>query len=382
MVRGDLRVIERCWLHIGTGKTGSTSTQNYLAYNRDALLANGYLFPRAPGAGNHHALMAYALDDAIIDSTRKKLGLVGADRLAAFRRNFPAALRAETARSGATDLILSNEMLALHLRTPSAIERLRDLCDGLAAHTKVIVYIRNQVDFLAGIYMTSVGGGNARDLDPQWVRGADYAEMLARWSAVFGRQNMIVRRYERRDFPGGDVRRDFSAQLGIDADRLVTTSRQRNRSLDAESVAFVRAYNRSVPAALAGPLAPLRFAMVAVLERRRGGTRFGISSGLAAKIEDTFRASNAKVAAEYFPSLAEPLFSPPRCVDDTGADKTVRWPTMLGIAFTLPPFGVYLFAARLVRLAVERWRYRPHSRRPIAATKGTGSDLSSGERAA
>ncbi|MGH6876239.1 MAG: hypothetical protein ACREHV_02550, partial [Rhizomicrobium sp.] len=63
-------MLSRCWLHIGTGKTGTTSIQHHLARNRRALLAQGYLYAMAPGSGNHHALSAFALEDEKIDAAR------------------------------------------------------------------------------------------------------------------------------------------------------------------------------------------------------------------------------------------------------------------------------------------------------------------------
>src|SRR5436189_3975572 len=49
-----------CFLHIGTGKTGTTSIQRFMTGNRDALRARGYLFPHAPGNGRQQVLTLYA----------------------------------------------------------------------------------------------------------------------------------------------------------------------------------------------------------------------------------------------------------------------------------------------------------------------------------
>lgn len=343
----------RCWLHIGTGKTGTTTLQHYLARNRNILLAQGFLYPRAPGSRNHHALTAFALDDNKLDETRKRLNLLNAERLATFRRELPNAVEAEMARGNCSNLILSNEVLSARVGTQTEVARIKSLCDRLAASTKVIVYLRNQVDFMVGIYTTSLAGGNTRDFEHAWMmRIADYHAMLARWSAVFGRENIIVRRYERDSLSDGDARVDFAQLLALDASRLVVT-RDLNQSLDAESIAFLRAFNHRVPGALAPRIAPVRSAIVAVLGKRRGGTRFTIPRTLAIRIEDSFKESNAQVAREYFSALLGPLFSPPSCAGDGAGD--VGPAAMFGIAATIVPMGIYWWLARWFRFARAAW---------------------------
>jgi hypothetical protein len=346
-------MLSRCWLHIGTGKTGTTSIQHHLARNRKKLLAQGYLYPVAPGPGNHHALSAFALDDGKIDGARARLGIVDAISLERLRREFPSRLESEIAGKGVPNLILSNEVLAVRLRTAAEIGRLKHLCDRIAANTKVIIYVRNQIDYLVGIYTTAVMDGNPMDFDPiRWARQADYAELLARWTSVFERDDVVVRRYERADFPDGDVRKDFLRQLGIEPATLART-RYLNQSLDAESILFVRALNRRVPIVLAKPL---RYLAVAVLSKRRGRKRFAISQTLASQIADTFRASNAQVAAQYFPLMPLALFSPPSCVDADGTDKPLPWNKALRIAATLAPLALFWSCISLTRRTAEKWR--------------------------
>jgi hypothetical protein len=230
------------------------------------------------------------------------------------------------------------------------VRRIKALCDALAEETKVIVYLRNQVDYLVGLYTTSVEDGNARDFDLARARGADYAVMLERWSAVFGRDNIVVRRYEKDDFPNGDIRKDFTRALEIDTETL-TDTRDLNNSLDAESIAFLRGFNRRVPAALANQAAALRIGIAAVLRRRRGGTKFVIPRDLASRIEVMFRASNAQVAADYFPSLASPLFSPPSYA---GELRRAGAAPLLCIAVMLVPLALYRAFVWLFRRGTHR----------------------------
>ena len=308
-------MIAQCWLHIGTEKTGSTSIQTFLAENRPALRVRGWLYPRTTGIRAHHDLVAYSLDDERDDDIRRaKEGEQFS--LDAFRRHLIESLENEIAASGASTLALSNERLATRLLRPTEIARIKGLCDRFAQKTRVIVYLRNQPDFLVSRYTNVIWEGGTRDFD---FRGrtaiADYGLLLDRWGHAFGKENLFVRRFEPADFPDGDLIADFTRSVGLDARGLPTPPRT-NPSLDAKSLAFLRGLNRRLPRALAGRIQPIRSATVRVLQRRRGRTRFVIPRVEAERIEAAYREPNERVAADYFGSRFCPLFSPSVLVSD------------------------------------------------------------------
>ncbi|HLY04666.1 MAG TPA: hypothetical protein VKR31_02860 [Rhizomicrobium sp.] len=340
-------------MHIGTEKTGSTSVQTFFAQNRAALLAHGWLYPETPGLLAHHSLLAYGLDDGRNDNARRIAGVGKRISLDAFRRQVIRSLDAEIAASGASTLVLSNERLATRLRLPAGVARLKALCDRLARTTKVIVYLRNQADFFASRHTNVIWEGGTRDLDfPGPLPIADYALLLDRWSDVFGKQNLVVRRFEPGDFPAGDLIADFAQVTGLDTRGLQMPARA-NPSLDAESLAFLRTLNCRLPYDPAGRVQSFRNRIVRVLQRRRGGTRFTIPHQLATRIEDAYRDSNERVSTDYFDCRYRPLFSPPVLVSDTpvphriGAIAAIR---MCGLIATgLLRDGFIWGARRLLR---------------------------------
>jgi len=303
-------MISQCWLHIGTEKTGSTSIQAFLAQNRPVLLSRGWLYPNSAGRTKQYSLAAFALDDHRSDRVRRLLGAgqrLGVDE---FRRRLSDSLKAEAAASGARAMVLSSELLSTQLRRPGEIAHLKSLCDALAQETKVVVYLRNQADFLVSRYTNVIWEGGTADFGFRARAAiADYALLLERWSHVFGRTNMIVRRFEPMQFVGDDVVEDFAQTIGLDMRGLRRPARS-NPSLDAQSLAFLRAVNRQLPPHVAKHVDRFRGALVRVLQRR-GGTKFVITRALAERIESAYRDSNARVSAEYFGSRSQPLFSPP-----------------------------------------------------------------------
>lgn len=346
-------MIAQCWLHIGTEKTGTTSIQNFFAQNRTALRARGWLYPRTPGIRAHHDLVAYSVDD------EHDTGL-GADAdekclRHAFRHQLIETLGAEIAASGASTLVLSNERLATRLRQATEIARIKGLCDQLAQNTRVVVFLRNQVDFLASRYTNVVWEGGTDDFAFRARTAlADYKLLLDRWSQAFGKENLVVRRFEPADFCDGDLIADFARTIGLELAGLDVPPRA-NPSLDAQSLAFLRGINRRLPHGLSDRVRPLRSAAVRVLQRRRGSKRFAISRAEAERIEAAYSESNARVADEYFGSRFRPLFSPAALVckgdgprrDRVGPFAAIRIAGFLAIGLLRD--GLFWAARRLLR---------------------------------
>jgi hypothetical protein len=306
-------MIARCWLHIGVEKTGTTSIQSFLAANRAVLLGKGRLYPVAPGRVSHLGLVAFALDDDRIEGSRKAFGLTGAAQIANFRDRLVRELEQEIAASGASEIIFSSELLSSRLRSRAELARIKSLCARIAGQTKIILYLRNQADFLVSRYTTVIQHGGRDEFRLGWAAVADYTLLLARWAGAFGHENLIVRRFEPANFVNEDLLADFATTLGLEPGELELVPRY-NESLDVESLAFMRAINRRVPRRFADRIMPLRAAAVTVLQRRRGGTRFVIPPALADRIQARFRASNDRVSAEYFGGRFQPLFPPPALV--------------------------------------------------------------------
>src|SRR5947208_827712 len=134
-------MIAQCWLHIGIEKTGTTSIQEFLALNREALLEKGFLYPVAPGRSNHIGLACFALEDEKHDSIRRTLGIATQAQLARYRSRLLVQTDKEIEASTASFLIFSNEHLSSRLRTHSEVHRLKLFCDRIAARTIVVVYL-------------------------------------------------------------------------------------------------------------------------------------------------------------------------------------------------------------------------------------------------
>lgn len=90
-------------LHIGTGKTATTTIQAFLSMNRAALREQSILFPASLGERNNRKLPAMVVDDDFIDDFFKVNHLLSAqDRHAAkiiWQQSFSEELERNKARN-------------------------------------------------------------------------------------------------------------------------------------------------------------------------------------------------------------------------------------------------------------------------------------------
>lgn len=217
----------KLYLHIGTGKAGSTTIQRY--FGTDKTLPFGYDQIEAFGLSNASKIaMAVGTDIARrfwIEETGQ-LTPAEMDRIAA--ELWPAA-EAELARSDSTHFVASSEYIISHYGFDrSAIEALKQALDRLFDEVVLVLYLRNQLDFLKSFYAQSVKSlmrstksyrefvASVDDIRFLW----DYAALLDLWADVFGADKLRIAVFDRRNFRDGDLIRDFLTRIDVSEDFL------------------------------------------------------------------------------------------------------------------------------------------------------------------
>lgn len=233
-------------LHIGTGKTGSTTLQNVLGRSRAALVGGGTLYPRAFGRTRHLGFGFFVLPDAQLVRSPEWIRAGNADKdPREFRRRVRRQLRREITPD-VHRLLISDE--ALYRRNEATVARVRKFAEARGGSTRVVVYLRRQDDHLASNYQQVVkGGGIARMAE--WAATEplsmyDYHRHLARWRDHLGPATFVVRTFEPDRFLRGSLVADFldAAGLEVEEDELARAER-RNESLCAEAVEVLRVLN-------------------------------------------------------------------------------------------------------------------------------------------
>lgn len=315
-------------LHIGTGKTGTTSIQTFLHANRRRLADLGFLYPRTPGKTRHARISLSVLPEESVERA-PAWHRQGYTSHPDFREEVHSSLRAELAEAGLPRAILSDE--ALFGAKPVALERLRELTDDIARSLRLVLYLRRQDDHVASRYQQVVKVGETRRLVERVqalnLRGFyDYRAKLDRWQKAIEPTTIVVRRFERESFVAGSLHQDFLDAAGVDAraDELRQVT-QLNESLDAESVELLRILNLfrvQHHGATAGQIDNR-----ALIERLRSVTAAdpGPTLTLPPDMQDAFMArweeSNRAVAREFLGEPSGELFRTARKTSNTTSDQ-------------------------------------------------------------
>lgn len=249
-------------LHIGTEKTGSTAIQEYLHVNRARLLEDhGVLVPSSTGLRNATRLAAACQNHEAMDDLRRKYALHTREALDAFRKELIQSLTDEIATAQPQRLIISSEHLSSRLRQDEDIEALHRILTPLAETVRIIVYLRRQDALWRSAYSTAVKSGSMRVFSYPEAgterHDLHYDRLLDRWSGLFGDASLLVRVFERGQLEAGDVVTDFCQACDI-PDDLERTDARDNRSLDAETIDFLRRMNAHLPKFVDDRVNPLR----------------------------------------------------------------------------------------------------------------------------
>lgn len=311
-------------VHIGTGKTGTSSLQFFMRDNRQRLLQLGHLYPQSPGRARHGRLSLFVKSDEEVLSapnwSRQK-----ESNPAAFRKAFRRRLFSEIEDSGVSRVILSDEVL--YGCSDPALQRLRDFTDRIARSLRLVVYLRRQDDQMVSRYQQMVKTGEIRRLT-EWAqqdmsRIYDYHARLRTWATLLEPTEFVVRRFERDRFVDGSLHQDFldAVGVGVRADELEQVP-DRNESLDAESVEFLRLVNLhrvENEAASVGVIDNRR--LVRRLAEASTGTVLTLPDRVLDEFMSRWTGPNRAVAQEFLGDGTGELFRVPRRSGNTTTDQ-------------------------------------------------------------
>ena len=333
------------WMHIGTEKTGTSTIQTACVWNKELLAAAGVLYPSAPvleGTRTHAGLVYYAAEDLDLGRMPQFRGApMSAQDVAYHRQTMITRLGEEVEASGMDTVLLSSEHLSSCLRKPPSVARLIGGLREIADEVRVVIYLRPQYQVYPSAYSTQIKGGSNRPGKPP-VRANNrfynYDLMLQLWEEAVGRENMVVRLFERARFVNGDLLDDFFSTVGFAIPpEFRRPAKSRNRSLDADTMEFLRLANGLRPD---NANAADWHGLIRQLEEGSDREALAVPADILQRIERLYAESNSNVAKRYFPELERGLFEPLRPpVTDEPPGLTINKAIAIGLRLWLHRSG-------------------------------------------
>ena len=224
------------FIHIGSPKTGSTSIQRSLSGKARLLKKHGYYYLQDSWYYSI-ALMKISSDD--INSLDKE------------KSNYQKRI----ANVAANRLIISSEVFLVGLNTAFSdvsqmVKKLHYMVGDY--NVKIIVYLRRQDTFIESSYGESICAGNSREFKEFCsisidIYGLDWYRLLTLYAEYFGKENIIVRPYEKEQLKDGTVVTDFFSLLGIPFESIKQEANEYvNRSYNRSSLEIARICNSNL----------------------------------------------------------------------------------------------------------------------------------------
>lgn len=241
------------YLHIGTGKAGSTTIQSLL--RSPGLLSADIGQIEAFGLGNAWKISAASGTENARRYWVEQRGRLSNQDYATFGEPFWDAVAREASRSDKRNFVASSEYIyGSYAGDADQMRTLRDRLTAIFGSVKIIVYCRDQVDFLKSLYAQRIKGtkrmtqsfdsflAEMEDMEEIW----NYKRTLDVWADVFGRDALCVGVFDRIFFYRNSLALDFLRKIDLadDAGQGLDEGARSNLSPTPFQLSLMRQINK------------------------------------------------------------------------------------------------------------------------------------------
>jgi hypothetical protein len=224
--------MQTLYLHVGLHKTATTALQLFFAQNKEELQKRGICYPQTglSAYGGHHPLVS-------------ALGKPN-PRFFPAEKSLEAYLEELQSEAQACPAVLISSE---HLSDGAEISKVKKLT-SLASQTKIILYLRRQDTYIESFYLQMIKDNLTvpfEELSLGMIPNLSYRKICDYWAAHFGRENLMIRVYEKGQFAGGNIFQDFLNLLEVPLDHSFALQKKRiNIAFGRDEAEFKRIANR------------------------------------------------------------------------------------------------------------------------------------------
>ncbi|MFG5150616.1 hypothetical protein [Campylobacter lari] len=300
------------YIHIGTAKTGTTSIQNFLFHNQKVLQKKGYFFPQSIGKKNHVHLPGCVYSIKKMNGYRKVHHLQNDNIFMDKQKEIINNLSKELSNMDCGNTIFSSESIHASLNYEELVRLKNTLYAMGFDKIKILVYFRDignmlnslcSEDVKCGFIIDAYFDNNSLSKKPFLMNMLNYKENVKLYSEIFGKENLIVRLFDKNEFYQGDLLKDFIHSIGLEWDDEFIIPPKQNESLDLLGIELFQRFNRLLPRYKTNSNNLLRGDVRSFIEKHFNNTkeRFFLPKEIIQSYIDYFEESNEWVRKEFFP---------------------------------------------------------------------------------
>ena len=311
--------IRQCYLHIGSGKTGTTAIQTNFFRHRRHLRDISCFYPN--NDANHIFMATRFREDPTEIAVHAKNGRESKGLIAEYIDQEMQQFEKDLSNFTGDTLFLSSEYFPP--TSPEGCKKLAEYLHGFCAKVTVICYVRHPVSHAISAAQQSVKMGFSTLAERQ---NASFffkpAKILPKFIDAFGRENIVVRPFDRKQLKDGNVVADFLSLTGLSDDKKLASlpDNESNSSLSYEAALIANALTKETPRTINGMWNPLRAKRVNLM--KIPGARFGLGETATRRIIEASKPELAYLKNEFslhFENLKNNITDDPKAAWDDEA---------------------------------------------------------------
>lgn len=306
-------------LHIGTGKTGTSSIQKYLDMNESSLMTQGIKYSNTFNGAEKHiwALICFMKNPLYhpaiqreLKKTNRSIQQIIENKLSTFEKEVRSFSQQYTE---CTTIISCEDLWDNQNFTIGSIKSLSDYFKDLFDHIQLIVYIRDPLSHAVSDFSEKIKAGweNPATLSaPANNHLIHHKERLLKWINNFSYSEINVLQFNRKSFYQGNLLSDFCCHADISQKNMKELTIDSNKSLSLTSMRYLWFLNQSYPATIKGKINPKRGNIANFFSKHfNDGSMFNPCESEKKEHEKYCKESNLWLQKNFFPDQ-EKLWEP------------------------------------------------------------------------
>ena len=303
--------IMKCFLHIGTEKTGTTTLQTFFNLNRNTILEKGFYNPinRDSLTNLKLAVAAYNIDRR--DELTKYLGIVSNDDFVNFQQNTVDELKHKITKARKQhpnlELIFISEFFQSRLTDLEEIQRLRKILFSFGINDiSITVYLRDPAEIANSLFSTGIKCGKIFEIPPPpediyFNNVCNHKNTLINFANVFGESNLRPKIFEKSELVNASIIDDFLDTIAIPASCNYIIPENKNKALSLMGINITRRINKNISSFTQDKPIPQRSNIISYIEKHFTDSKYYMSKELFDNYDKVFKESNEWVRQKYFP---------------------------------------------------------------------------------